>query len=71
MAIKWILNHNEVSVVIPGALSESQIIKNSQVSDIEDISHLMPRIKNIYDKYIKKKIITYGIKIYKLELLSS
>ena len=55
MAIKWILNHNEVSVVIPGALSESQIIKNSQVSDIEDISYLMPRIKNIYDKYIKKE----------------
>ena len=43
MAIKWILNHNEVSVVIPGALSERPDNQNSQVSDIEDISHLMPQ----------------------------
>lgn len=54
LALKWILNHEEVSVVIPGAINKSQVEANVNVSKLEDISvDLMNNIKSVYDKLIK------------------
>ncbi len=56
LALKWILTHKEVTVVIPGAINQKQVEQNTKVSDLDEISHLFPEIKNIYDKYIKKDV---------------
>ena len=53
LALKWILMHDAVSVVIPGAVNKSQVQMNANVSDLEDISYLLPKINSIYDKLIK------------------
>jgi aryl-alcohol dehydrogenase-like predicted oxidoreductase len=56
LALKWILMHDEVSAVIPGAKNKSQVLKNVQASDLEDISSLLPKINSIYDEFIKPDV---------------
>jgi aryl-alcohol dehydrogenase-like predicted oxidoreductase len=57
LALKWILMHDEVSVVIPGATNKSQVQTNAQVTDLEDISPLLlPKINSIYDELIKPDV---------------
>lgn len=57
LALKWILMHDEVSVVIPGAINESQVQMNTHASDLEDIaSFLLPKINSIYDELIKPDV---------------
>ena len=48
--------HDEVSAVIPGAKNKSQVLKNVQASDLEDISSLLPKINSIYDESIKPDV---------------
>ncbi len=56
LALKWILMHDEVTVVIPGAINSKQVRENTLVSDKEAISDIMPQIKTIYEKYIKDDV---------------
>tara|TARA_Y100000741_G_C18248721_1_gene556497 strand:+ start:217 stop:1203 length:987 start_codon:yes stop_codon:yes gene_type:complete len=56
IALKWILMHPEVSVVIPGAINETQVENNALVTSMKQIPELMPQIKDIYDKIIKKDV---------------
>ena len=56
IALKWILMHDAVSVVIPGAVNKSQVQMNASVSDLEDISYLLPKINSIYDELIKPEV---------------
>ena len=56
LALKWILMHDEVSVVIPGAINKSQVQMNTCASDLEDISSLLPKINSIYDELIKPDV---------------
>ena len=56
LALKWILMHDEVSVVIPGATDKSQVQLNAQASELEDISSLLPKINSIYDELIKPDV---------------
>ena len=53
LALKWILMHDEVSVVIPGAKNSSQVKTNVHASDLEDIPSLLPIINSIYERLIK------------------
>ena len=55
-SLKWILMHDEVTVVIPGAVNSTQVDSNCSVSDLETIDDLMPKIKKIYEKYIKNDV---------------
>ena len=48
--------HDEVTVVIPGAVNSTQVDSNCSVSDLETIDDLMPKIKKIYEKYIKNDV---------------
>ena len=38
LALKWILMHQEVSVVIPGAINKNQVELNTNVSYLDDIT---------------------------------
>jgi len=56
LALKWILMHDEVSVVIPGAKNKSQVLMNVHASDLEDIPSLLPIINSIYERSIKSDV---------------
>ena len=56
LALKWILMHDEVSVVIPGAKNKSQVQMNVHASDLEDIPSLLPIINSIYEGLIKPDV---------------
>ncbi|MDR1687328.1 MAG: aldo/keto reductase [Clostridiales bacterium] len=56
-ALKFILMHNEVSCVIPGASRASQIESNAKVSDAAELSEAeMKAVRDIYDKYIRNPV---------------
>ena len=55
-ALKWILMHPEVTVAIPGAKNKEQASKNVKAVNLDEISALLPSIKDIYDKYLKEDI---------------
>ena len=56
LALKWILMHDEVTVVIPGAKNKSQALMNLQASDLGGISSLLPIINSIYEELIKPDV---------------
>ena len=56
LALKWILMHEEISVVIPGAKNSSQVQMNVNASELEDIFSLIPKIDLIYGKFIKPTV---------------
>ena len=56
LALKWILMHEEVSVVIPGAKNSEQVIKNTLSSSLPNINYLMEKIEGIYNSYLKNNI---------------
>jgi len=51
LSLKWILMHDAVSVVIPGAKNKEHVSLNTSSSQIEDISSLMNQINSVYTKY--------------------
>ncbi len=56
LALKWILMHDAVSVVIPGAINSNQVQSNCEASDLQNIDDKMPLIKKIYDELIKDDV---------------
>ena len=56
LALKWILMHDDVTVVIPGAINDKQVQMNASASDLNSISDLLPEIKSIYEKFIKPDV---------------
>ena len=56
-ALKWILMHNEVSVVIPGASRVEQVYSNNRVEDFKDLTlEQMNKVEEIYNKYIRESV---------------
>ena len=51
LSLKWILMHDAVTVVIPGAKNKEHVNLNTSSSEIEDISSLMNQINSVYTKY--------------------
>ena len=51
LSLKWILMHDAVSIVIPGAKNKEHVSLNTSSSQIEDISSLMNQINSVYTKY--------------------
>ena len=56
LALKWILMHEAVSVIIPGAKNSDQVLKNISASSLPDIHDLMQKIEDIYNTYLKTDI---------------
>lgn len=53
IALKWILMFPEVSCVIPGASSSSQVLSNLAAGSLPDLSPAqMDRIKSIYEQHV-------------------
>lgn len=56
-AIKWVLMFDAVSVVIPGASREEQVLANVKASELPDISEeQMKQVEEIYNKYIRASV---------------
>ena len=51
LSLRWILMHDAVSVVIPGAKNKDHVNLNTSSSNINEISSLMEKISNIYREY--------------------
>ena len=64
LAIKWILMHDEVSVVIPGATNKTQVEMNTLASDLEIINHLMPKFTQFMKNLSSLMFIITGNKRY-------
>lgn len=56
LALKWILMHDAITVVIPGATNKTHVSKNTRASELKDISSVIPKIKSIYDELIKQDV---------------
>ncbi len=56
LALKWVLMHDEVSVVIPGATNTLQVEMNTKATKLENISEIMPDIQSIYENLIKPEV---------------
>ncbi|MBP5283405.1 MAG: aldo/keto reductase [Treponema sp.] len=53
-ALKWILMHEEVSAVIPGASRAEQVSSNVRASGIPPLSaEQMTAVREVYDRYIR------------------
>ena len=54
IAIRWVLMHPEVSVVIPGASRASQVIDNVKAAEMHRLTdEQMQAVKEIYDRKLK------------------
>lgn len=57
MALRWILNHDAVSLAIPGAKNPFQAESNAAAGSMAPLDDAtMQQVKAIYDKYIKKLV---------------
>jgi aryl-alcohol dehydrogenase-like predicted oxidoreductase len=57
VALKWILMHDEVSCIIPGASSIEQVETNIQASEFPDLNKSqLAEIQKIYNTYIKSSV---------------
>ncbi|MEO5944190.1 MAG: aldo/keto reductase [Ferruginibacter sp.] len=57
IALKWILQFDAVSCIIPGASNPQQMQSNISALDVADLSEeQLQAVQNIYEKYIKKSV---------------
>ena len=57
LAIRWILMHPEVSVVIPGASRASQVNDNVKAAELPPLTDAqMQAVREIYDHYLRETI---------------
>ena len=57
MALRWILDHEAVSVVIPGASRTQQVIDNAAISSLPPLSpSLHDTLKNFYEEKVADHI---------------
>lgn len=57
MALRWILDHDAVSTVIPGASSANQVLSNVAISDLAPLPPpLHQKLTDIYDHEVKQHI---------------
>jgi aryl-alcohol dehydrogenase-like predicted oxidoreductase len=56
-ALRWILQHEEVSCVIPGARKASQVIDNARAADLPALSReQMEALTQIYQEHIRPQV---------------
>ena len=55
-ALKWVLMHEDVTVVIPGAVNSKQVKTNCTASELDSIDDIMPEIRKIFEQYIKDDV---------------
>lgn len=56
-ALRWILMHDAVSAVIPGASRKEQVIANVKASKLDELTEeQMKGVEEIYNKYIRSSV---------------
>jgi aryl-alcohol dehydrogenase-like predicted oxidoreductase len=56
-ALRWILDHNEVTTVIPGATRPEQVANNTSASDLSSLpAGTHNKLRSLYDEKIRQKI---------------
>lgn len=56
-AIRWILMHPEVSVVIPGASKAAQVSANIKAAELPPLTEAqMKAVTAVYDKYLRQSV---------------
>ncbi|MCR4676156.1 MAG: aldo/keto reductase [Sphaerochaetaceae bacterium] len=56
-AIRWVLMHDEVSVVIPGASKAQQVVSNVTAAALKDLSpEQMIAVEEVYNRYLRDEI---------------
>ncbi|MBS3813243.1 aldo/keto reductase [Candidatus Bipolaricaulota bacterium] len=57
LAIKWILEHDDVNVVIPGAKNRGQVRDNTEASDLPGLpDNVMDKVDRVYEKHVKEQV---------------
>ena len=57
VALKWILQFDAVSCIIPGASTPEQVNSNIGTLDTDDLTDKQfEAVKNVYEKFIKKSV---------------
>ena len=57
LALRWILDHDAVSVVIPGASSPEQATANAAVSDLAPLPEaLHAKLRTLYEEQVRAHI---------------
>ncbi len=57
IALRWVLMHDAVSVVIPGASRASQVTDNVRASELPPLTEAqMEGVRGIYDRYLRELI---------------
>ena len=57
IAIRWVLMHPEVSVVIHGASRASQVLDNVKAANLPPLTEQqMQEVRNVYDRYLREII---------------
>jgi aryl-alcohol dehydrogenase-like predicted oxidoreductase len=57
VALKWILQFEEISTIIPGASKSSQVLNNLGVLQAEMIANeQLKQVQTVYEKYIKPSV---------------
>lgn len=57
IALKWILMHDAVTAVIPGASKKEHVLRNLEVDKIDDLTkEQMDAVEKIYNKYFRDQI---------------
>jgi aryl-alcohol dehydrogenase-like predicted oxidoreductase len=56
-ALKWILMHNDVSCIIPGASRKEQLKQNLAVCEVDDLlPEQMEGVRKVYNEFIKDQV---------------
>jgi aryl-alcohol dehydrogenase-like predicted oxidoreductase len=57
VALRWILDHDAVSVIIPGASSAKQATSNAAISDLPPLPEaLHTQLADLYEQEVKQHI---------------
>jgi len=57
VAIRWILMHPEISVVIPGASRAEQVRSNVKAAELDPLTEAqMKAVADVYDRYLRDVI---------------
>ena len=57
LAIRWVLMHPEISVVIPGASKASQVVSNVRAAELPPLTEpQMKGVREVYDRYLREII---------------
>ena len=54
LAFNWILSHKEITLAIPGATNEFQVLQNYKYKKINNFENLYKKINKIYLRFIKE-----------------